>query len=400
MITKKERILKYLQKEHDEYMRSNKEIPEKIEGFLYCYDDIDYPLNRIFSFLHFDINTLFDFLNNLSPSSYINAQNSKSFQKFIKSIRDLQSTLEDSEYDFRLTPYYDEKLKEIEKFLYSMGSQLPYKFPKFTLERLDPIFTLKSAISTNCTGSVIPFPLKTIGEGSYATVHKYKDTFYNCFFAVKKARKGLTEDELKRFHIEFLEMKKLNSPFVLKVYKFDKEQRQYIMEYADHSLHKYFKLYNNKITLPKRINLIQQVFKAFIYIHSKSVLHRDISPSNILIKVYEGTEIIKVSDFGLVKLKDSQLTNLYTEIKGAFNDPQLALVGFSNYKMQHEIYALTRLLHFILTGRTTTSDYTNSLFQSFFDKGTHPNIEKRYSNVNEMQDAFKEIISTLQKVNV
>ncbi|MCY8957959.1 protein kinase, partial [Bacillus cereus] len=178
------------------------------------------------------------------------------------------------------------------------------------------------------------------------------------------------------------------------------DHRQYIMEYADHSLHKYFKLYNNKITLPKRINLIQQVFKAFIYIHSKSVLHRDISPSNILIKVYEGTEIIKVSDFGLVKLKDSQLTNLYTEIKGAFNDPQLALVGFSNYKMQHEIYALTRLLHFILTGRTTTSDYTNSLFQSFFDKGTHPNIEKRYSNVNEMQDAFKEIISTLQKVNV
>ena len=41
-----------------------------------------------------------------------------------------------------------------------------------------------------------------------------------------------------------------------------------------------------------------------------------------------------------------------SEIKGSLNDPDLIHVGFGNYEMCHETYALTRLCFYILTGKT------------------------------------------------
>lgn len=83
-------------------------------------------------------------------------------------------------------------------------------------------------------------------------------------------------------------------------------------------------------------------------------LHRDISPENILIKEYEDTLVIKISDFGLVKIPDSELTTIHTEFKGRFNDPELIVVGFDTYGILHETYALTRIIYYIMTGKTNT----------------------------------------------
>lgn len=55
---------------------------------------------------------------------------------------------------------------------------------------------------------------------------------------------------------------------------------------------------------------INQIFRAFEYIHENIGLHRDISTTNILLKKYDNDLlVIKVSDFGLVKLKNSTLTS-------------------------------------------------------------------------------------------
>ena len=46
---------------------------------------------------------------------------------------------------------------------------------------------------------------------------------------------------------------------------------------------------------------------------------------NILIKEYDDTLVVKLSDFGLVKIPDSTLTTVNTEFKGYFNDPALVV---------------------------------------------------------------------------
>ena len=95
------------------------------------------------------------------------------------------------------------------------------------------------------------------------------------------------------------------------------------MEYMDLTLYKYINQNNSKLTIKKRKGICRQILKAFKYIHSKGIFHRDISPNNILVKTYEDIDVIKISDFGLIKIPDSQLTSMWTEFKGSFNDPSL-----------------------------------------------------------------------------
>lgn len=99
--------------------------------------------------------------------------------------------------------------------------------------------------------------------------------------------------------------------------------------------------------------------------------------------------VVKVSDFGLVHLPDSNLTTCHTEFKGYFNDPGLRLDGFDNYNIQHETYALTRLIFYIMTGRTNTDRIPEGPMKAFLQKGFHSNRNERFQNVGELQQALK-----------
>ncbi|KAA0823500.1 serine/threonine-protein kinase [Bacillus sp. AY2-1] len=403
-----ERIFNYLDSKLRNYLALYGMNNLEPNRFTMCYEDIGYPLCRIFSTLHPYLNKKFkNFYTGIFNDTF-NSSDAYRFMQLIDEFEELQGTLQNTKYSFDLIPSYKDALLEVKEYLSLFGENrelLKNGYPptfshKVTLEEINPVFQLKPTISTNNSSVSIPYKLKLIGEGSYARVHKYKDEFYNRSFAVKTARKDLNSSELERFRTEFSEMKKLKSPYVLDVFYFDEENHRYIMEYAEFSLSDYIKKYNNSIDISKRIEFVQQIFKAFTYIHSKNILHRDISPANILLKMYDGTEFIKVSDFGLVKLPDSQLTNQLTEVKGYFSDPNLYEVGFANYKLHHEIYSLTRVIYFIFTGRTSIGSFTSTEFQDFIEKGINTDVQKRYKNVVEMQADFEQIIPMIQQVGV
>lgn len=360
------------------------------------YSSLPSPLDEIFPIYHLQINAHLKYLNNRISTGHYTAEESREFLDLINDIKIFQINLSETGVAFEVDPIYQKCLDECKQFLKrSGGSSIPPNFSEVRIIEIRRVFNLETAIGVTISNPIDSAPLKAIGNGSYATVHKYKDPFYNCFFAVKKALKNLSAVEYERFQQEFTEMRKLKSPYILKVYKFDEQKREYIMEYADDSLYSYITKFNNSLDFSKRNSLIQQTFKAFIYLHSKQILHRDISPTNVLIKKYDDTEIIKLADFGLIKLEESQLTNLYTEKKGVFNDPLLTEVGFSNYKTEHEIYALTRLIYFIVTAKMHISTYPNEEFKLFIEKGIHRDPNKRYKNVQVMRDDFRKILPTL-----
>lgn len=408
MVSQDERIFHYLDSKLINYLAFYGMNNPEPNAFTMCYDNVDYPLCRIFSTLHPYINNKFRTFYTRIFTGNFKSSNANSFIQLIDELEEIQGILKNTKYSFDLIPSNKDALLEVKEYLslfdenqgLLINGYLPSFSHKVTIEEFNPVFQLKSTISTNNSSVSIPFKMKFIGEGSYAKVHKYKDKFYNRFFAVKSARKELNIDELKRFQREFNEMKKLKSPYVLEVYNFDDEKQRYIMEYADFSLYNFIKKNNNSLTVSKRIDLVHQIFKAFTYIHSKDILHRDVSPSNILVKMYEGTEIIKVSDFGLVKIPNSQLTNQLTEIKGSFRDPNLELVGFDKYQLHNEIYSLTWLIYFTLTGRKEVHSITNKPFKDFVEKGMNLDPHKRYKNVKEMQCAFNEVIHATQQANV
>ncbi|MEW9702951.1 protein kinase [Paenibacillus sp. SI8] len=377
---------------------------EKVVLFRNFYDDIpNEKLSEVFSILHCSLNELFSFMNHKNlpdRSGHFNAHESRLLIELIDFIRVLQASLKD-EYRFEIADEYKVVLDICRTFLSgSGGSSIPEDFNIITLIEGNPVFTLVDSTIINMPVSNISVKLNQIGEGSYARVYKYKDSYYNCHFVIKRAKDNLRSDELERFKNEFNDLMALDSPFIIKAFIYKDEKNEYTMEFADETLGKYILRNNNKLSFDKRRAIIIQLLNAFQYIHDKKYLHRDISYHNILVKHFDdGSSILKVSDFGLVKRPDSTLTRQGTEVKGAINDySDLTLVGFENYEIRHETYALTKVIYFILTGKQ--SDYhreKNFKLKEFILKGISSNKNERFKSVGEIkQELITEVFPSLR----
>lgn len=353
-------------------------------------------LREILMTLHHDLVWLFRTMNERLPTgeheAHFWAEPSRDLIKRIEIIFSLVSSLKETPLAFQIDPYYLDLLTRCRDFLSSSGgSSLPPNMAKVELYYTLPIFLPLSSITISHKQQDFTFDLKLIGSGSYANVYKYKDTFYNRPFILKRAKKELTDKEVARFKREFDVMNDLSSPYILEVYCYNPDKNEYIMEYMDYTLDGYIAAHNSTLTIVQRKGIAQQILRAFDYLHSKGHLHRDISPKNILIKEYDDTLVVKLSDFGLVKIPDSTLTTVNTEFKGYFNDPALVVEGFNTYGIVHETYALTRVIYFVMTGKTNTEKITNQNLRAFVEKGLNPDKIKRFQNIRDMISAFKAI---------
>lgn len=364
-------------------------------------------LKEIFTLLHSKLNHLLEYMNHKNSPGFgghYNANESRELLDIIKQTRVLQATLQEGESDkcFEIIEEYEKVLESCYSFLsISGGSAIPEDIPHINIIEHKPIFLMKELRSIKNI-SKENIKLKLIGEGSYAKVFKYKDPYYNNHFIIKKSKDELNLKEIERFKNEYQDLNMLDSPFIIKAYSYNEENNEYTMEYADETLDAFIKRNNNKLTFEKRRVLIVQLLEAFNYIHSKGLLHRDISYSNVLLKHFEdGTSLIKVSDFGLVKRPESKLTSIGTDVKGSINDyTDLNRVGFENYSIEHETFALAKLVYFILTGRTGRyNSEKNVELKDFILKATSPNKKDRFLSIEELRTfILKRVFPSVKKV--
>ena len=356
----------------------------------------DLLLSGVLAIYHRQLNSSFEYMNYRLGNGHYTADASRELIGLIEDIEKFKGIAKKFNIDVVIEENYQDAINKCNIFLSpSGGSSIPEDFKRISIIDYDAIFMIKTDESIEIKNKSKKYKIKSIGEGSYAKVFKYKDKEYNKTFVIKRAHKNLRDDELERFKLEFETMKNLNSPYIVEVYKFNEENNEYLMEYMDETIKEYIHK-NNRLNINDRVMLVRQILKAFKYIHSKDVLHRDISTKNILVKKYEDVVVLKVSDFGLIKIPNSELTRKGTEIKGSLNDHKsLEILGFENFTIEHETYALTKLIYFIMTGKETLKKYNNSEYKDFVSKGISDNLKYRYKDIEELESEFNRLIKIL-----
>lgn len=351
-------------------------------------------LNNWFAVLNSDLRIGYDDVGEKQYlGGYFHAQDSRDLLNLLDEIDRLRTKCTSTEYAFRLTEdSYDDAIRRCRRFVVkSGGSTIPEGFSPIEIVDLSPIFHLTESIAITEDKKTLYAHLKSVGEGSYARVFSYIDPTYNIPIILKRARPELDNKEIARFRQEFDVLKTLHSPYIVEVYAYNDINNEYTMEYMDESIYDYIRRVNATLTLSERKNIIAQICRGLSYIHSKGLLHRDISLTNVFVKHYEDVVVVKIGDFGLVKLPESTMTSMYTELKGSLNDPDLIHVGFANYEMCHETYAITRLCYFILTGRTNVEKQKEGAIKRFWNKGTSTDRSVRFASVDEIMQAVRAI---------
>lgn len=69
----------------------------------------------------------------------------------------------------------------------------------------------------------------------------------------------------------------------------------------------------------------------------------------------------------------------------------MAIIGFKNYSIEYETYALTRLIYFVMTGKSNLEKNNDENLKEFVLKGTNSDINKRFKNIEEMKQFFNRI---------
>ncbi len=171
----------------------------------------------------------------------------------------------------------------------------------------------------------------TLGEGGQAQVFLVKDKNGNFdgVWALKALKRNEPGPAYERFYREVRAIKKLQHPNIIKIVDSsspgDKFQF-YVMEHIDEArpLEKVIKTKNNKNNPyygnPIRsLLLFEQICSALIACEkcSPKIIHRDLSPSNILVNKQDLT--IKIIDFGLCQIQGHERITLIDEGVGTVN---------------------------------------------------------------------------------
>jgi tRNA A-37 threonylcarbamoyl transferase component Bud32 len=361
-------------------------------AFLRLYED-ELRFGCIFASLHERLNEHFEAINDRAETTHHYwADSSRTMIALIKEVDEVLESLTHANVEVKLFEEYRTAIESCKPWLTrSGGSAIPEDFKQIRIVKYEPVFTLSNAtvrLKKRDTG----VRLQLIGEGSYAKVFSYVDPDYGIKFAVKRAKKDLSERDLHRFQQEFNILKRLSFPYVVQVYQYDETRREYKMEFCEDTLRTYIKRRNSTLRFASRKRIALQFLYGINYIHSENLLHRDISLQNVLVKTFAGGAVlVKLSDFGLVKDKKSEYTRTKTEMRGTIRDPLLS--SFKEYDIRNEIYAIGHVLSYIFSGREALMSGTEAASR-IVRKCTAHDLADRYQNVLELINDVEKLEAT------
>lgn len=224
------------------------------------------------------------------------------------------------------------------------------------------------------------------GEGGFAIVYRRKS---NGLIVKKLKEEFLVKQDIKsRFKREYNITKSLNDVSgIIEVYDFNMDDYSYTMKFAEQTLFDYISNYVHDFDSQK--TMMRQILFVMGKVHERNIVHRDISPHNILIV----NGMLHISDFGLGKDLDmfhshrTAYTNAFGQL---FYCAPEQFMQLKDGDKKSDVYSLGRLINFIVG--SDPRNY-NHILRSVTEKATNENPLYRFQDAKELLEAVEKTIS-------
>jgi hypothetical protein len=192
-----------------------------------------------------------------------------------------------------------------------------------------------------------------LGRGGMGIVYKSRQVAADRVVALKVLLHGphASQDTLERFRVEAKAIARLQHPHIVQVYEVGEHDGLpfFSLEYCPGgSLDK--KLAGTPLMAREAATLVQELALAIHAAHQKGIIHRDLTPANVLL-AEDGTP--KVTDFGLAKMVDETGRTVTGAVMGTppYMAPEQAAGRVQSIGPATDVYALGAILYELLTGR-------------------------------------------------
>jgi serine/threonine protein kinase len=214
---------------------------------------------------------------------------------------------------------------------------------------------------------------KVLGVGGFGITYYAKHTTLNKHYAVKEFfingfcvrntqtkdvhLQGITDEEYAGFREKFVEeaqtLAKLDHENIVKVIDmFEENNTSYIvMPFVEGVTLQQLVKQKGKLDYETAVNYMAQIAEAIGYIHERNILHRDISPDNVI--VTPANKIVLI-DFGSAREFIHDKTQSHTAILKKGYAPLEQYSVTSRKGAYSDIYSLGAVFYFALTGKKPT----------------------------------------------
>lgn len=265
---------------------------------------------------------------------------------------------------------------------------------------------------------------EVIGSGGAGVVYKAKQLRVNRHVAIKTINMEIDATDVirERFMNEINSLCALSHPNVVTVYDciLGEDHHPYIvMDYLKGLSLDALLRRDGPLSLEQFARISLQVLSALDHAHKKGIIHRDMKPGNIML-MDDDTDIVKVVDFGLAKLTQSNRS--LTKSGELWGSPPYMAPEQANgdpIDTRTDIYGLGAVFYEMLTGKDPFYESTtvyeiiqahiekppppfmhanpNRLIppavQSVIFKSLNKKSDERYQTIAEMQAALVEALS-------
>lgn len=236
--------------------------------------------------------------------------------------------------------------------------------------------------------------IRMLGRGATSNVYLGIDKKTLQLVAIKKMRPECSIGiQHKMFAVEASLCGRLKHPNIVSLIEAnssDAGNTYIVMEYVEGETLEKYSTPDNLLPVETVVEIIRQAAEALNYAFQMGVIHRDVKPANIIVRV-DGQ--VKLTDFGCALLFDSDTTQIAGAGSLSYMSPeQISGIGLNH---QSDIYSLGAVLYRLLTGHKTFNATDN--YAAINQIINHPHIPVEIHRVGLPKELIRITDRALQK---